>query len=77
MVGRGSITPGKGGVRASGEMGEAAKGREAAEQADVAALMTGTAAVGPPHPEGRPALRQDAGNVAGICNAIDRPRREP
>src|SRR5438874_2795696 len=28
----------------SGEMGEAAKGREAAEQAEAAALMTGTAA---------------------------------
>lgn len=61
----------------SGEMGEAAKGREAAEQAEAAALMTGTAAVGPPHPECRTALSQDAGNVAGICDAIDRPHREP
>src|SRR3954467_2230863 len=77
MAGRGSITPRQGGVRASGEVGEAAKGREAAEQANAAALMTGAAAVGPPHPDGRPPLRQDAGNVAGICNAIYRPRREP
>jgi len=68
---------GKGGVRASGKVGEAAKGREAAEQANAAALMTGTAAVGPPHPEGRAALSQDTGNVAGICDAIDRPHREP
>lgn len=64
-------------MRASGKVGEAAKGREATEQANAAALMTGAAAVGPPHPEGRPPLGQDAGDVAGICNPIDRPRREP
>jgi AcrR family transcriptional regulator len=58
-------------------VGEAAKGREAAEQANTAALMMGTVAVGPPHPEGRAALGQDAGNVTGICDAIDRPHREP
>src|SRR3954447_4100801 len=39
--------------------------------------MTGTAAVGPPHPEGRAAFGQDAGDVAGICDAVDRRRREP
>jgi AcrR family transcriptional regulator len=77
MAGRGSITPRQGGVRASGKVGKAAKGREAAEQANAAALMTGAVAVGPPHREGHAALGQDAGNVAGICNAIDRPRREP
>jgi AcrR family transcriptional regulator len=58
-------------------VGEAAKGREAAEQAESAALMTGTGAVGAPHPEGRAALGQDAGDVAGICDAIDRRHREP
>jgi AcrR family transcriptional regulator len=77
MAGRGSITPRQGGVRASGKVGKAAKGREAAEQANAAALMTGAVAVGPPHREGHAALGQDAGNVAAICNAIDRPRREP
>jgi AcrR family transcriptional regulator len=78
--GRGPIKLRQGGVPAapaSGEVGEAAKGREAAEQAEAAALITGTRAVGPPHPEGRAALGQDAGDVAGICDAIDRRHREP
>ena len=60
----------------SGEMGEVAKGREAAEQAEAAAVATGTRAVRPPHPEGRTALGEHAGNVAGICNAIDRRHHE-
>src|SRR6186713_1932670 len=54
---------------ASGEVGEVAKGREAAEQTEAVA---GMGAVRPPHPEGRAALSEHAGNVAGICNAIDR-----
>jgi len=58
-------------------MGEVPKGREAAEQAEPAALATGTGAVGPPHPEGRAALSEHAGNVAGIGNAIDRGHGEP
>jgi AcrR family transcriptional regulator len=50
-------------------VGEVAKGREATEQTEAVA---GTGAVRPPHPEGRAALDEHAGNVAGICNAIDR-----
>jgi hypothetical protein len=62
---------------ASGQMGEVAKRREAAEQAKPAALVTGTGAAGPPHPESRAALGEHAGNVAGIRDAIDRRHREP
>jgi len=58
-------------------MGEVAKGREAAEQAEPAALMICAAAARSPHPEGGATLREHAGNVAGICNAIDRCHREP
>lgn len=58
-------------------MGEVAKRREATEQAEPAAFVTVTGTVGPPHPEGRAALSKDAGNVAGICDAIDRGRDEP
>jgi len=61
---------------ASGEVSEMAKGVEAAEQAEAAALVTGTGAAGPPHPEGRAALGEHAGNVAGICDAIDRRHHE-
>ncbi|MBB4427282.1 AcrR family transcriptional regulator [Bradyrhizobium sp. CIR48] len=61
----------------SGEMGEVTKGREAAEQAESAALLTGAVAARPPHPEGRPAFGKHAGNVAGICDAIDRRHGEP
>lgn len=53
-------------------MGEVAKGREAAEQAEAAALATGVGAIRTPHPESRAALGEHAGNVAGICDAIDR-----
>ncbi|MFK4496619.1 AcrR family transcriptional regulator [Bradyrhizobium japonicum] len=58
-------------------MSEVAKGREAAEQAEPAARVTATGAARPPHPEGRAALGEHAGNVAGICDAIDRRHREP
>lgn len=58
-------------------MGEVAKGREAAEQAVSAALLPGTRTARPPHPEGRPAFREHAGDVAGIGYAIDRRHREP
>jgi AcrR family transcriptional regulator len=54
-----------------------AKGREPAEQAEPAALATGAGAVGPPHPEGCAALSEHAGNVAGICDSIDRRHRKP
>lgn len=53
-----------------------AKGREAAEQAEPPAGVTATGAARPPHPEGRAALGEHAGNVAGICDAIDRSHRE-
>ena len=62
---------------ASGEVGEMAKGIEAAEQAQAAALVAGTGAAGPPHPEGRAALSEDAGNVTGICDPIDRGHDHP
>ena len=62
---------------ALGEMGEVAKGREAAEQAEAAAFATGMGAARPPHPEGRAAFGEHAGNVAGIGDAIDRAHREP
>lgn len=58
-------------------MGEVAKGREAAEQAEPAAFVTATGTVGPPHPEGRAAFSEHAGNVAGICDAVDRGHDEP
>lgn len=61
----------------SGEVSEMAKGVEAAKQAEAAALVAGTGATGPPHPEGRAALSEHAGDVAGICNPIDRRHREP
>jgi AcrR family transcriptional regulator len=51
-------------------MGEVAKGREAAEQAEAATLASGAAR--PPHPEGRAAFGEHAGNVARIGDAIDR-----
>src|SRR4029079_7041387 len=57
-------------------MGEVAKGREAPKQAEPAAFMTDEATVGAPHPEGRAALGEHAGNVAGVCDAIDRRHRE-
>ncbi|MET4203110.1 AcrR family transcriptional regulator [Bradyrhizobium sp. LA8.1] len=57
-------------------MSEVAKGREAAEQAEPVARVTATGAARPPHPEGRAALGEHAGNVAGICDAIDRRHRE-
>ena len=59
-------------ARASGEMGEVAKRREAAEQAEPPTLLTRTGVVGPPQPEGRPALGEHARDVAGIGDAIDR-----
>src|SRR3954447_21650972 len=59
-------------VPLSGEMGEVTKGREAAEQAEAAALATGMGAAGTPHPESGAAFGEHAGNVAGICDAIDR-----
>ena len=61
----------------SGEVGEMAKGVQAAEQAEAAALVAGTGAAGPPHPEGCAALGEDAGNVAGICDPIDRGHDDP
>ncbi len=64
-------------MRASGEMGEAAKRREPTEQAEPAALLPGTGTARSPHPEGCPAFGEDAGNVAGIRNAIDRCHGEP
>jgi AcrR family transcriptional regulator len=54
-----------------------AKGREAAEQAEVAAFVAGTGAAGPPHPEGRAAFSQHAGDVAGVRDAIDRGHGQP
>lgn len=53
-------------------MGEVPKRREATEQAEPAPLVAGSGAVRPPHPEGRAALSEHAGNVAGIGDAIDR-----
>lgn len=64
-------------MRTSGEMGEVAKGRETAEQAEPAALLTRTGAARPPHPEGRAPLSKHAGDVAGIGDAIDRGHGEP
>lgn len=61
----------------SGEVSEMAKGVEAAEQAEAAALVAGTGAAGPPHPEGRAARSEYAGNVAGICDPIDRGHDDP
>jgi len=58
-------------------MGEVAERRKTAEQAEPAALVAGMGAVRPPHPEGRAALSQHAGNVAGIGDAIDRGHGEP
>ncbi len=52
-----------------------AKGREAAEQAEPEALVKGTVCT--PHPESRAAFDQDAGDVAGIGDTIDRGHREP
>ncbi len=51
-----------------------AKRVEAAKQADAAAVA---GAVGPPHQEGRAALGEHAGDVASICNPIDRRHCEP
>lgn len=48
-----------------------AKGREAAEQTEPAALVTGAGAARPPHAKGRAPFGQHAGNVAGIGDAID------
>lgn len=62
-------------LRASGQMGKAAEGREATEQAKPAPLSAGSGAARPPHPEGRPTLLEDAGNVAGIGDAVDGRRR--
>ena len=59
----------------SGEMSEMAEGIEATKQAEAAASATGAAR--PPHPEGRAALGEHTGNVAGIGDAIDRCRGEP
>src|SRR5690242_15273848 len=59
------------------EVSEVAKGIEAAKQADAAALLAGAGAAGPPHKEGRAALSQHAGDVAGICYPIDRRHCEP
>lgn len=61
----------------SGEVGEMAKRVEPAEQAEAATLEAGTGAAGPPHPEGRAAFSQDAGNVAGVCDPVDRRHGEP
>lgn len=61
----------------SGEVSEMAEGVEAAEQAEAATLVAGTGAAGPPHPEGRAALSEYAGNVAGICDPIDRGHDDP
>lgn len=61
----------------SGEVSEMAKGVDAAGQAEAAALVAGTGAAGPPHPEGRAALSEYAGNVAGICDPIDRSHDDP
>jgi AcrR family transcriptional regulator len=61
----------------SSEVSEMAKGVDAAEQAEAAALVAGTGAAGPPHPEGRAALGEYAGNVAGICDPIDRGHDDP
>ena len=58
-------------------MGEVAKGRETAKNAELAAFETSTGAAGPPHPEGRAPLGEDAGNVAGIGDTIDRPHGQP
>ena len=52
-----------------------AKGVEAAKQADAAAVAAGAA--GPPHPERRAALGEHAGDVASICDPIDRRHGEP
>jgi AcrR family transcriptional regulator len=57
-------------------MSEVAKGREAAEQAEPAACVTATGAARPPQPEGRAALGEHAGNVAGVRDAIDRLHHE-
>ncbi|MFK4489270.1 AcrR family transcriptional regulator [Bradyrhizobium sp. USDA 336] len=64
-------------ARASGEMGEVAKRREAAEQAEPALLLTRTGTIGPPQPEGRPALGEHTCDVAGIGDAIDRRHGQP
>jgi AcrR family transcriptional regulator len=53
-------------------MGEVTKGREAAEQAEAAAVPTGMCAGRPPHPEGRPAFCEHARDVAGVGDPIDR-----
>lgn len=62
---------------ASGEMGEVAKGREAAENAKPASFGTCTVAAGAPHPEGSPTFGEHAGDVAGVGDAIDRRHGEP
>ncbi|QOZ47379.1 hypothetical protein XH89_30755 [Bradyrhizobium sp. CCBAU 53340] len=61
----------------SSEVSKMAKRIETAEQAEAAALEASTSAAGPPHPEGRTAFSQYAGNVAGIRDAIDRGHGEP
>lgn len=58
-------------------MGEVAKGREAAEHAEPAALVTRTGPIGPPHPEGRAPFSEHAGDVAGIGDPIDRGHGKP
>lgn len=54
-----------------------AKGVEAVEHAGAAARVPGPSAVGTPHLEGRTALSEHAGDVAGICDPIDRRHRSP
>ena len=53
------------------------KRREATEQAEPAPLVAGSGAARPPHPEGRAALGEHPGDVAGVCDAIDRGHDEP
>ena len=57
-------------------MSQMAQRVEAAKQADAAAVA-GTGPAGPPHPKGRATLGEHAGDVAGICNPIDRRHCEP
>ncbi len=58
-------------------MGEMAKGREAAENAEPAAFEACTIAARPPHPEGRAPFGEHAGDVAGIGDTIDRRHGDP
>jgi AcrR family transcriptional regulator len=58
-------------------MGKVAEGRQAAQQTEPAALTTGARAAGLPHPKGRAALGEHAGDVAGVCDTVDRAHGEP